>query len=148
MKKLFIFLSVSLCLSITTQAQSDEYKAYLSKYFEVSGSSKTFEVAIKQTVQTMKGQSSGLSDETWNELEKEFLSTSMDDLVDKLLPVYENYLSINDLKAIIKFYESRVGKKLAANTPLITQESMQVGAQWGMELGEKVMRRIEEEQGN
>lgn len=148
MKKLILLLSLSLFVAFHSAAQSDEYQQYLKQYFEASGSSQTFEVAIKQTIQNMKTAASGLSDETWDELEKEFLKTSIDDLVVKLQPVYEKYLTIDDLKAVIRFYESSVGKKLAVNTPLITQESMQIGGQWGMELGQKVMQRIQEEQDN
>lgn len=144
MKAIFLSLFLVLSLPNLINAQDAEYKELLSKYFQASGSEQTFEVAIKQTVRNMKGQASGLDDATWDELENEFLSTSMNDLVTRLMPVYQNYLSKDDLRAIIEFYESRVGKKLAANTPLITQESMQVGSEWGMELGQKVMKRIEE----
>ena len=35
---------------------------------------------------------------------------------------------------MIKFYETPIGKKFAQNTPLIMQESMQVGQQWGAKI--------------
>ena len=68
----------------------------------------------------------------------------MDELADMLAPVYEKHMTENDLKKIIEFYQTPVGKKYAEKTPLITQESMQVGQQWGMRIGQKVMERLKE----
>lgn len=144
MKSAVLPFILTLITPLFLNAQDAEYEELLSKYFEVSGSEQTFAIGIKQTVQTMRSQASGLDDETWNELEKEFLGTSIDELVEMLVPVYAKYLSADDLRGIITFYESPVGKKLSTTTPLLTQESMQVGGQWGMELGQKVMQRIEE----
>lgn len=144
MKTSILSFLLVLVTPVFLNAQDNEYRQLLSKYFEVSGSKKTFEVAITQTIQTMRTQTVGLDEEAWNELEKEFLSTSIDDLVEILVPIYKNHLSTDDLRGIIDFYESPVGQKLAEKTPFITQESMQSAGQWGMQLGQKVMERIEE----
>lgn len=54
----------------------------------------------------------------------------MDDLVLMLSPVYAKYLNQNELQQLIEFYDSPVGEKLAESTPLITQESMQIGQEY------------------
>ncbi|MDW3190775.1 MAG: DUF2059 domain-containing protein [Cytophagales bacterium] len=148
MKTTILSFLLALSTPFVLQAQDDEYKQLLSRYFEVSGSKETFEVAIKQTIQTMRTQTMDLDDEAWDELEKEFLNTSIEDLVEILVPVYSKHLSADDLLGVIAFYESPVGQKLAEKTPLITQESMQSAGQWGMQLGQKVMEKIEEKKKN
>ena len=35
-------------------------------------------------------------------------------------------------------YKTPIGKKIAQKTPLITQETMNVSMQWGMEFGNKI----------
>ena len=40
-------------------------------------------------------------------------------------------------------YKTPVGKKLAEKIPLITQESMQVSMEWGMEIAQKMQGIIE-----
>ncbi|MEC8831971.1 MAG: DUF2059 domain-containing protein [Bacteroidota bacterium] len=45
---------------------------------------------------------------------------------------------------MIQFFETPVGKKYAASTPLILQESMQVGQQWGMKIGQDFQRKLQE----
>jgi len=46
---------------------------------------------------------------------------------------------------MIAFYESEIGKKMVEKTPIIMQQSMQIGQQWGMEMGAKIAMRMREE---
>ncbi len=71
------------------------------------------------------------------------MSTSITELVKLLVPTYQKHLSLEDLKGIIAFYESPLGIKYAEKTPFITQESMAIGQQWGMLLGQKIAKKME-----
>ncbi len=123
----------------------DEFKAKLKNMFEVSGSEEAYKTVIKQMITMYKQQFSSVPEETWNGLEKEFLKTSIDDLVDMLVPVYSRHLTLDDLQKIIEFYQTPTGKKYAEKTPLIMQESMQVGQQWGMKIGQEFQEKLEEQ---
>lgn len=61
-----------------------------------------------------------------------------------LAPVYIKYMTIEDLKEMKIFYQIPVGKKYAISSPMIMQESMQVGQQWGKKLGEDVIKKLQE----
>ena len=52
---------------------------------------------------------------------------SIDDLLDKLIPIYARNLSTEELQGLIKFYESDLGHKYIQVSPLIMKESMQAG---------------------
>lgn len=142
MKKLLsaalLLLTVSFC-----HAQ-DSYTAALKKYFEASGSAEAFKTAVTSMMSNFKNMNAQVPEEFWKEMENEMLKTSIDDLVALMVPVYKSHLSEQDLKEIIKFYESSVGKKLAQKTPVITQESMQAGQQWGQVVAGKVMKKMQE----
>jgi len=149
MKKLFTTLTVIIVLSSMTfgqqlTADNTEYKETLGKMFKLSGTEETYQVAITQMFAIYKQQYTSVSDETWNELETEFKNTSMNDLVELLVPVYQKHFSVEDIRELIKFYESPIGQKLAVKTPLITQESMQVGQQWGMKIGQDFVKKMKE----
>ena len=131
------------CLSAFGQV-NEEYKKTLKKVFEVTGSEKTYEVAIKQIFTAYKQQFPSVETRMWDELEKEFQKTSLSSLTDLLVPVYSKYMTIEDLQELIKFYETPVGKKYAQNVPFITQESIQIGQQWGMKLGQDIEKKIKE----
>jgi len=145
MKKLFSTLYLVIILTTLSFGQSDkEYNETLRTMFKVSGSEDSYKVAITQMFTMFKQQYSTVDAETWTELEKEFNKTSINDLVDLLVPVYQKHLTNDDLKELIKFYETPIGKKYALQTPIIMQESMQVGQQWGMKIGQDFAEKMKE----
>jgi hypothetical protein len=137
MKNFIIVISL-MTVSVTAGfAQTDAtYKASLKTMLQAAGSEETFKVAIEQMFDMYKKQSANVPDSVWSGFESEFLSTSIDQLVDMLAPVYQKHMTEADLKMIIQFYQTPTGKKYAEKTPLIMQESMQVGQQWGMKMGQ------------
>ena len=144
MKKVLLitFLFVS-CSSVFAQV-TESYKNTLKQMLESAGSEATFSVAIKQMFGIFRQQKSSVPDEVWAGLEAEFEKASMTELVEMLAPVYQKHLTEDDLKKIIEFYQTPAGKKYATKTPLITQESMQVGQQWGMKVGQQFMQKLAE----
>ena len=120
----------------TSAAQTDaQYTASLKKMLALAGTEESFQVAIKQMIGMFKEEKSEVPDSVWIAFEEEFSKTSMDELVTMLVPVYQKHLTESDLQGMIEFYQTPVGKKYAQKTPLIMQESMQVGQQWGMKIG-------------
>ena len=145
MKKAITILVLSILSSTATFAQTDkEYTNTLGTLFEAMGSEETYKSVIKQMMEMMRQNYGDIDAELWSELEKEMVESSMTELVDLLTPVYKKHLTLEDLKEIIAFYNTPVGMKLARSTPLITTESMQVGQEWGMKIGERVVQRITE----
>lgn len=143
MRKIIIIITI-LCGTLTTFAQTDNYKASLKKMLEAGGTEATFKVAIKQMFEMFKKQYPNIPDNVWADFEKEFSQTSMNDLVDMLAPVYEKHMTQADLDNISQFFQTPIGKKYAASSPLIMQESMQVGQQWGMKVAQKFQERLKE----
>ena len=78
----------------------------------------------------------------WDELEKE---ASPDDLINLIVPVYDRHLTHGEVKAIMRFYQTPAGKKLVSVMPVITQESMVAGRQWGRQLSQRILRRLQKE---
>ena len=69
-----------------------------------------------------------------------------DEMIELVVPIYDKYLTHDEIKIIITFYETPVGKKMIAVLPQIMQESMAAGQQWGKEIGERVVERRETRQ--
>ena len=145
MKKLSAILFLTLATCTWTSAQSaDPYVQTLSRMFEVSGTENVYKSVITQVFGMFKQQYSQVDPTIWEELEAEFMQTSMDEIVEMLVPVYEKHLSQDDLQTVIDFYMTDIGKKFAEKTPLITQESMQIGQAWGQKIGEEFAKKMEE----
>lgn len=144
MKKSLFILLIVITVSVTGSAQSKTYPETLKKYLEASGSMSAFKSAVTSMMGSFKSMNNSVPEEVWNELEKEFLGTSLDDLVSMLTPVYERHMTEAELNDVIKFYNSPTGKKLAEKTPAIMNESMEAGQTWGAGVGEKVMKKLKE----
>jgi len=143
MKKLLTFLVLSLLTTTFCFSQNNtEYKGAIKKMTSVSGSKKVFQVAIAQMLGTIRERSADVSAEFWDKFEAE-MKTSFMDLVDMLVPVYQKQLTLEDVKSIIAFYETPVGKNFAEKTSLITKDSMDVSREWVTKLSEKIVEQLQ-----
>jgi hypothetical protein len=145
MTKRVLTFSLLVFLSVTSFSQEDkQYTKTLNKMFEVSGTEESYQAAIKQMFTIFKQQYPDVEVEIWTDLEKEFSKTSLNELTKMLVPVYSKYMTLEDLNELIKFYNTPTGKKYAKSTPLIMQESMQVGQQWGMKIGQDFEKKMKD----
>ena len=69
----------------------------------------------------------------------------MHELLEELVPVYDKYYTLADLKTVNAFYETPTGQKVLAALPQITQESMQIGQAWGQRIGAQIMAEAQQE---
>jgi len=61
-------------------------------------------------------------------------------LLELLVPVYMKHFSHEEIKQLISFYSSPIGKKFVEKQALIIPESMQVGQRWGQEAAQKAIQ--------
>ncbi len=143
MKNLRAFCVV-LLLSSTTAifAQADGFEADLSRMLELNGSAKTYDVVFDQVILQMKTAMPAVNDSVWPKLKSEVLNKQIDVLNQKLVPIYRKHFTHDDIKALIAFYQTPIGKKMAEKTPLISRESMMIGQQWGMQLGQAIQNYL------
>jgi len=77
--------------------------------------------------------------EYWDSAKKEF---SAEGIVELIIPIYSRHFTHEEILDIIAFYETPTGRKMTEKLPLITQESMMAGQQWGMEIGERIQKKL------
>ena len=63
---------------------------------------------------------------------------------EKVAPIYARHLSVEDMNTVIKFYRTETGNKFVKKMPIISKESFFIGQQWGKELGEKVLKKLQD----
>ena len=116
--------------------------AEIRKLLELSGTVKITRQVMDQMISNFRTQNSTISNEFWDRFEKE---VNLDELIDKLVPVYAKYYSLDDLKTLNAFYETPAGQRLLAMTPVVMRESMQIGQDWGRNIARRLMAELEEE---
>jgi len=63
-------------------------------------------------------------------------------LIDMAVPLYDKYFSDEEIKSLIKFYETPVGQKAVSALPQLTLEMQQNGRAWGDKLGRESMQEV------
>ncbi len=94
---------------------------------------------MRRLIQYQKRAHPQVPDSFW---EKFIASVDPDELVELIVPIYDRHLDHQDIRAIIRFYESPAGKKLILVQPRIVRDSMAAGGRWGEELGRRVIQAM------
>jgi hypothetical protein len=152
MKKFSIFIcALFLTLLTTVKAAeagtaasgiSKEKVVEIEKMLRLVGMEKLMEQVKTQMLTALRQQIAGASGDYWKRFEEKFDTRELLQLV---MPLYDKYYTMEDLKAINAFYESPAGQKVVTTLPQITQESMKIGQAWGEAMGKRVEREVQEE---
>jgi hypothetical protein len=64
-------------------------------------------------------------------------------LVARMVPVYAKYFTHDEVRALLTFYASDIGKKTVAVMPMALQEGAQIGQVWANELAPEIRTELE-----
>ncbi|MEP1446662.1 MAG: DUF2059 domain-containing protein [Paraglaciecola sp.] len=110
----------------------------VQKLMDISGAGALGEMMMSQMMPALKQSIPDATEEFWQDVAAEM---NFDQLITSIIPVYQQHLSEEDIQAILAFYNTPSGKKLISSQPLIMQQSMQIGQQWGQSVFMKVMEK-------
>ncbi len=71
------------------------------------------------------------------------MAEQMPQLLEQMVPVYARHFTHDEVKGLIAFYRSPVGKKFVKEAPALAQEGSTVGQAWGESLAPELASRIE-----
>ena len=103
------------------------------KLIEKSGANGSMDTAKKQILDM-------ISVENKEAFIKEFDAT-LPKLYDKIAVVYMEIYTEQDIKDLLKFYETPIGKKMSANVGPIMEKSMAIGTQWGQDELQSIIQK-------
>jgi hypothetical protein len=134
-----ILFIIGLCLSmyVCRAQQTDSVKDIL-KLMEVNGSAAGYDLAFEQIVSQFKMMKPNVAQSVWDSAKGDVFDKEIGYLKKDLIPVYEKNFTPEEVKQLIVFYTSPLGKKLVDGTTKISKESMQIAQPWGMSLAGKI----------
>ncbi|ABZ77405.1 conserved hypothetical protein [Shewanella halifaxensis HAW-EB4] len=94
--------------------------------------------AMNQMLPALKGLIPDAPEEFWSDYMAEF---NPEDLIEMTVPIYQKYLTEEEVQALNDFYDTPAGMKLIKVQPHIMQESMMAGQQWGQAVAQDVMAK-------
>lgn len=113
-------------------AQDAAFKSDVDRLLDLSGSTAQMDVAKKQVIAMVPADKQA-------EFSKEF-EASLKPVIQVQKDFYLKEFTHEEVKQIIKFYESPVGKKLAQKTSKLTEATMPAIQSWSMELQSIIMK--------
>jgi hypothetical protein len=144
MGKALAAIGVLCVLAGGVRAEETQKQKDIRKLLKITGSGELGTQVMNQMVGSMKKAMPQVPEKFWGDFMKEVRT---EELVDLIVPIYDRNLGHDDVKELIKFYETPTGKKFVSVLPKITQESMVVGEKWGRDLAERVIKKLQAQQG-
>src|SRR5262245_24287155 len=151
---LFVLMTVALTVPAIGQAtdSSSEKKDNIRHLMTVMGAEKLAATVLDQYLQAMKPilAQASLNDEEVRKRLDRFSEIMSDEfkqvnLSTMYVELYDKYFTSDEIKGLIQFYESPIGKKYIEVLPAITQESMKRGMEVGSTVGQRAFERLVEE---
>jgi hypothetical protein len=65
-----------------------------------------------------------------------------DVFVGMIIPIYDKYLTTEDIDGLTQFYESPLGQRALKVLPQIVQEAQAAGFQWGQRMGQEAAQEV------
>jgi hypothetical protein len=88
---------------------------------------------------------SEIPDKVWDEFTKvgiAELKRSLPELEEPVIAMYDANFSADEIKQLVVFYQSPVGRKIVVQLPQLTQQMMAMGQSWGERAGARAVERI------
>ena len=114
-------------------------KQSIEQLMAATGAADLGQQMMSQMLPAMKQAMPDAPAEFWTEFQAQ---ANVDKLMADIVPIYQKYLSAEDVKAISAFYNSEAGKKLVQVQPQLMQESMLAGQAWGQAAAMRAMEKV------
>ena len=131
MKKLLVAVAFAFVTHVGF-AQDEAFKKDVLRVIEMSGATNQMKSAKNQILQMVP-----------KEKQAAFIiefDATLPSLYDKMAAIYMEEYSKEDIKAMIAFYESPVGKKINEKSGVILEKSQAAGQEWGQGLQTMMMK--------
>lgn len=146
-KRIFVSGSTILILALGVAALAAEEvsreEALARELLEVTGGSEMGLQMMEQMMQSLAAGQPGISRGFSERFLEEVDPTELEEL---LVPVYVKHLTAAEMEATLEFYRTPAGQSILQKMPLVMEESMRLGQQWGMDVAQRVMEKLEQEE--
>ena len=139
------WMAVLVLAALGVQAQADSFDADIMKLQQVNGSVATTNSIFPRLVAQLKQSNHALTELQWVSMKTDVFDTEVASLNEQLIPTFKKYFTQAEIKEMIAFYETPTGKKMAATTPQISMDQMQLTQTWAMGLMGKIKSYLDKQ---
>ncbi len=142
---LFLFLALLFLMPAEAQTPAEitpitpEKRAEIEKMLRLTGMEKLMDQMKNQMLTQLQSGTPSVPADFWKKFSDQM---DMSELIEIIIPIYDKYYTLEDLRAVNTFYSSATGQKILTTLPQLMQESMAAGQKWGEKIGKKAVDEI------
>ena len=141
-KKNLIWLVLFFLLNAVPVFSETEKEKDIKKLFEVSGILRVLsdkqETFMNSVSMMISGAFPKVPDAFWSEFNQLIGEKEMDELIARVIPVYEKHMSHETVKKLIEMFETPFWEEWKNKMPEISREAGVVSSQWGKEISQSI----------
>lgn len=148
---LAVLLSFSGSVLAGGQEISPEKRAQIEKMLEITGALKLGQqfssAMITQMTNSLRASHGNIPQKALDvlpEIVNGVVAENIGTLKEAIIHIYDEHLTLEDVKGLNRFYSSELGRKVITILPGVLTESIAAGQQWGQGLAPEIARRIQE----
>ena len=133
-----------------TQAKGDDIRLLMQETGAANLSAQMMKAMIPMIMQNLSAAHPEIPKNTLDKIGDRLESllrnkiTAPGGMADRIVPVYANHFTHDEIKQLLAFYRSDVGKKVTNKMPVVMSESMAVGQNWGRSMGPEVKSLVDQ----
>ncbi|MFL6436340.1 MAG: DUF2059 domain-containing protein [Terriglobales bacterium] len=127
--------------SAATRPEQDAKRAEIRKLIELTGAANVSADALRQIIAPLRSGFPQVPDAFWDSFVKEVRS---DELIDLVVPIYDKYYTLEEIRDLTRFYQSPVGQKTIKVLPKLSAEAIDAGQEWGRLVADRAMRKLKD----
>jgi hypothetical protein len=127
-------------------------EADIRKLLEISGSAKLSEEMVASSSEQLKtnilkslqpnDQTQKIVDSFLRRYKAKFTTDQLNALI---IPIYDKYLTDDDIKALIEFYQTPLGQRAVKALPLIGREAQAAAFEFNQSVVQQVVKEVQDE---
>ncbi len=114
-----------------------EKAAAIRQLLQVTEAAELMVTSIETSMPVQRAANPEIPDVFWEEFAAR-LQQDVDGFIELLVPLYDRHLTLDEIRQLIDFYESPLGRRLVEVQPTLAAESMLAGQEWGGRLSMEV----------
>lgn len=139
-----VFFAIPSSLSAQKQDQSNKYEDTLTKILKISGSTASTDSILPQVLSMIKQISPTTDEASLKEFATKWKEKIEKKVIEAYTPIYQKHMTLNELKQVVAFYESPVGRKLCETVSDCMGKTFPLMQQLGSEMMMEMPRRQRE----
>lgn len=147
---LMFTLLITVTTAYATEEQlSKEKRTDITTLLDVTGAlnvgKKMEDYVVNQMTEDLKENRPDIPAKMYAVLQEVVHSTiedNLDELAELLIPMYHRHFSHGEIKGLLTFYRSDLGRKTIALTTVIAREGLASGRQWGRAVSPEIRKRV------